>query len=166
MQAALWVFGSAPDKIQAMGTKNEHGMPMDVAINMQFPENAFAQLLIGSEFGGKCNELIVNGTKGYIRVKHPFHAPTEMDVNGSNVTYELPMSDGKYFFNHSVGLAYEAQRVADCIREGRIECPEMTHETSVLLAQLIEEVHKQLGVTFHESHSLLDSIKHKILSSE
>ena len=47
-----------------------------------------------------------------------------------------------------VSIAYAADHVRDCILEGRLESPLITLKETILIAELMETVRKQVGVAY------------------
>ena len=59
------------------------------------------------------------------------------------------LSDKKLNLNFgSYGVADEVETVRKCLVEGRIECPEMTHQDSIYIARIEDELRRQLGVVY------------------
>lgn len=73
-----------------------------------------------------------------------------VDVDGSEQTWPLPK--GKYDFNstNGAGLSYEAEEVRKCIRAGKMESEHVTHNESLLIARIEDEIRKQIGVKYSE----------------
>lgn len=61
-----------------------------------------------------------------------------------------PLPDGKHKFNHhnSAGLRYEAEEVRRCIKAGRLQCEEVSHDESLIIARIEDEIRKQIGVVY------------------
>lgn len=61
-----------------------------------------------------------------------------------------PLPEAKYNFNfiNSCGLRYEADEVRKCIRDGKFESDFVTHNESLLIANIEDEIRKQLGVVY------------------
>lgn len=57
---------------------------------------------------------------------------------------------GKFEFHNSAGLRYEAEEMRRCIKKGLLECPVVTHEQSLIIARIEDEIRRQLGVKFAE----------------
>jgi dihydrodiol dehydrogenase / D-xylose 1-dehydrogenase (NADP) len=55
---------------------------------------------------------------------------------------------GKFNFHNSAGLRYEAEYMRKCINEGLLECDVVTHEESLIIARIQDEIRRQIGVTF------------------
>ena len=54
----------------------------------------------------------------------------------------------KVFYISGYGLGHEAQEVRRCLKEGLTESPLMTHKDSLYLAQIEEQIRKQIGVQY------------------
>ena len=52
------------------------------------------------------------------------------------------------YYGNSTGLRYEAEKVRRCLKEGLKESPVMTHKETLLVANMIEEAMKQIGVVY------------------
>lgn len=61
-----------------------------------------------------------------------------------------PLPEAKYAFNYmnSCGLRYEADEVRKCIRDDKIESDFVTHNESLLIAHIEDEIRKQIGVVY------------------
>lgn len=46
------------------------------------------------------------------------------------------------------GLRYEAEVVRECIRAGKTEIDWMTHNESLMIARIEDEIRRQVGVKF------------------
>lgn len=82
-----------------------------------------------------------------------FWCPTSIvDVDGTEKTWPLP--EGKYEFKHlnSCGLRYEADEVRKCIRDGKTESASVTHNESLLIARIEDEIRKQIGVKYPDDN--------------
>ncbi|XP_059238500.1 trans-1,2-dihydrobenzene-1,2-diol dehydrogenase isoform X3 [Mustela nigripes] len=83
------------------------------------------------------------------QVLEPFWCPTELVVKGEHKEFPLPPTPGKEFnFPNGAGMVYEAKHVRECLRKGLKESPVMPLVESELLADILEEVRKAIGVTF------------------
>ena len=71
--------------------------------------------------------------------------------NGEIVEFPLPKS-GKVDFNfqNSAGLAFEAQHVRHCLIHGLTESPKVSHEETLTIAKIMEEIRKQVGVVYDQ----------------
>lgn len=69
-----------------------------------------------------------------------------METPNGKIEHPLPHCDKKFFFGNSLGLMYEAEHVHKCISEGLLYSPLMTHEESIELSKIMDEVRRNIGV--------------------
>lgn len=91
----------------------------------------------------------IQGTKGEIQVDGPAFRPTayriipqkgEGDVKEKNFTFP---SGGR-------GMYYEADEVARCLRDGKLESDTLPLEESIVMMDVMDEARKQNGLTYPE----------------
>ena len=63
-------------------------------------------------------------------------------------TFKLPESKIPYNFDNSAALAFEANHVRDCLVKGLKESPVLTFAKMTQVAEISDEIRKQLGVSF------------------
>ncbi len=51
-------------------------------------------------------------------------------------------------FDNGSGLRYEAMEVRNCLNSGLLESQIMSHKDSILLATIMEDMKKQIGVQY------------------
>jgi len=88
-------------------------------------------------------ELTVSGTRGHVRMNTMFHRAHTVTValeDGSTRTVDTP-----YLGNGYVHEAMEAQR---CLRAGLLESPGMTHEETLALMRVMDDIRRQIGVAY------------------
>ncbi|THC41137.1 Gfo/Idh/MocA family protein [Massilia sp. Mn16-1_5] len=88
-------------------------------------------------------ELTVSGSRGHIRMNTMFHRARSITValdDGSTRTIATP-----YLGNGYVHEVIEAQR---CWRAGLIESPGMTHEETLALMRVMDEIRRQIGLRY------------------
>jgi predicted dehydrogenase len=91
-------------------------------------------------------ELIVSGTKGYVRLHDRFHNTETFSVvlvdgaSRSERTVNLPRTGN--------GYTHEAQEVGRCIRAGLIESPVMPHEETLALMGVMDDIRAQIGLRY------------------
>jgi len=88
-------------------------------------------------------ELTVSGARGHIRMNTMFHRARSITValdDGSTRTIATP-----YLGNGYVHEVIEAQR---CWRAGLIESPGMTHEETLALMRVMDEIRRQIGLRY------------------
>jgi predicted dehydrogenase len=88
-------------------------------------------------------ELTVSGARGHIRMNTMFHRARSITValdDGSTRTVDTP-----YLGNGYVHEAIEAQR---CFSSGLIESPGMTHDETLALMGVMDEIRRQIGLRY------------------
>ncbi|XP_040313593.1 trans-1,2-dihydrobenzene-1,2-diol dehydrogenase [Herpailurus yagouaroundi] len=149
IQFISMVFGGQkPEKIVAMGRRHETGVDDTVTVLLQYPGGVHSSFTcsITAELS---NVNSVSGTKGMAQILSPCWCPTELVVKGEHKEFALPPAPGKEFnFTHGVGMTYEAKHVRECLRKGLKESPVIPLAESELLADILEEARKAIGVAF------------------
>ncbi|XP_045845112.1 trans-1,2-dihydrobenzene-1,2-diol dehydrogenase [Meles meles] len=149
VQFISMVFGrQKPKKISAMGRLYETGVDDTVSVLLQYPGGLHASFTC-SICAPLSNTASVSGTKGVAQVLEPCWCPTELVVKGEQKEFPLPATPGKELnFPNGAGMVYEANHVRECLRKGLKESPVMPLAESELLADILEEVRKAIGLTF------------------
>ncbi|KAK2583004.1 hypothetical protein KPH14_009049 [Odynerus spinipes] len=149
LQLACMVFNNEmPHTIKASGCLNEEGVDISTSTTLQYKGNRTATVLTHS-LVDMPNEAYISGTKGTIHVPC-FWCPPKVNLPRGTLHKPLPDPKHKLNFINSTGLSYEAAAVRTCLQKGMIEHPHMSHDTSILLATLEDELRKQIGVVYPE----------------
>lgn len=150
----LWAFDDErPEKIVAVGAKNEIGADVWGNITLEF-SNGRKAFLCYSHQDIFPNTAFVGCSNGHILMPESFWCPEKLVLVHGNPRegvkteqIEHPLDDDQvYNFTNSSGLRYEADHVYDCIRNGKLESDNVSHEVSLILAEILQEIRKQLGV--------------------
>lgn len=145
---ALQVFGAeTPLKVSAHGELGTEGVDQHVAVVMEFNGGRLATFAVSGLVKMPCKAEIV-GTKGAITLHPPFHATTCIEMPSGKVDSPLPRGPSRLNFVNSTGMRYEAEEVRRCLREGLLESPRMTHKDSALVAGILDQILKQVGVQY------------------
>lgn len=56
----------------------------------------------------------------------------------------------EFNFHNSCGLRYEAEEVRRCIKAKRLQSDQVSHNESLTIAKIQDEMRQQIGVTFPE----------------
>uniref|UniRef100_H3C7Y3 Trans-1,2-dihydrobenzene-1,2-diol dehydrogenase n=1 Tax=Tetraodon nigroviridis TaxID=99883 RepID=H3C7Y3_TETNG len=150
LQFMCMVFhGEKPESIQAMGTQYESGADKLVVVTLKFSNSRMAVLTWSSALQLR-NEAIIVGTKGTIRIPEHMWCPTALEVNGKETKYPLPEPYLPLNYVNSTGMRYEAEEVRQCLLKGLKESSTMSHADSLLLAELEDEIRRQVGVAYSQ----------------
>jgi len=157
LQIATLVFGSSPSKVVAAGHLNKEGVDESMTCVLTYPSGASAVLSTHSRVF-LSNAVHIDGTLGSVTIHAPFWSPTKITVKKQTgvltsevveeQVYALPQTTDTFNFTNGVGMHYEAAEVRRCLKEGVKESPLMTHEDSISLAVLEDEIRRQLGVHY------------------
>ncbi|KAM4650883.1 trans-1,2-dihydrobenzene-1,2-diol dehydrogenase-like isoform 1-T1 [Discoglossus pictus] len=150
IQFALMAFnGEKPESVAAKGFLYETGVDETVTIILQYPEKRQA-ILTCTIMANLPNQAVISGSKGIIQIPSFMWCPTSIILNGKETKYPLPPTTKSLNFNNSTGLSYEAEHVRQCLLKGLKESPIMSLADSQLLANIMDEVRKQLGVKYSQ----------------
>lgn len=78
-----------------------------------------------------------------------FWCPTSIiDVDGTEKTWPLPEAKYEFKYMNSAGLRYEAEEARKCIRDGKKQSDNVSHNESLVIARIQDEIRKQIGVKY------------------
>ncbi|XP_010877266.1 trans-1,2-dihydrobenzene-1,2-diol dehydrogenase [Esox lucius] len=141
--------GEKPECIQATGVCLDTGVDEGMVVTLKFSRNRMA-VFTCSIAVTLPNEASIIGTKGTIRVPQHMWCPTSLVVNGKETTYPLPDPYLPLNFINSTGMRYEAEEVRQCLLKGLKESPRMSNTDSLLLAEVMDEARRQVGVVYSQ----------------
>ena len=153
--ATMLFGGRRPVKIYAQGHTLPSGVDDLAAITLTYSDGEIAQLTCSISHDMSCDAVIC-GTKGELRLPHPFWCPTRLDAPQAVYEKEIVCKDfplpephlpGNY--PSPTGLRYEAEEVYECVKGGKKESEVMPLEESLVVAEIAEEVLKQLDVIYY-----------------
>ncbi|XP_061567213.1 trans-1,2-dihydrobenzene-1,2-diol dehydrogenase-like [Cololabis saira] len=150
LQFTCMVFnGEKPESIQATGVCFETGVDEAVVVTLKFSRNRMAVFTCsaGVELP---NDAVIAGTKGIIKVPPHMWCPTSLVVNGKETQFPVPEPSLPLNFVNSTGMRYEAEEVRQCLLKGLKESAVMSHADSLLLAELEDEIRRQVGVVYSQ----------------
>ncbi|XP_058485335.1 trans-1,2-dihydrobenzene-1,2-diol dehydrogenase [Solea solea] len=141
--------GEKPESIQATGVCQETGVDETVVVTLKFSKSRFAVFTCSSRIQLP-NDAIIIGTKGTIRVPGHMWCPTSLVVNGEETQYPVPEPHLPLNFINSTGMRYEAEEVRQCLLKGLKQSAVMSHADSLLLAEVEDEIRRQVGVVYDQ----------------
>ncbi|XP_029937023.1 trans-1,2-dihydrobenzene-1,2-diol dehydrogenase-like [Myripristis murdjan] len=150
LQFVFMVYnGERPESIQATGHCLDTGVDGTAVLVLKFSGNRMAVCTCSMTMMLTC-DAVISGTKGTIKVPHHMWCPTTLEVNGKERQFPLPEPGMPLNFTNSTGLRYEAEEVRRCLLQGLKESPGMPWSDSSLLAEVMDEARRQLGVTYDQ----------------
>ncbi|CAL8142790.1 unnamed protein product [Orchesella dallaii] len=145
---SLVMGGQRPEKIIATGTLNEHGVDDGSSTTLIYPNGVTATIVTNGRCKMEC-DACVYGTKGFLKLPNTFWCPTKLITSNGSEDFELPkLKDRVVNGRNGQGLAYEAEEVRRCLSEGLLESSLMTLDESLLIAEIMESIRKQIGVVY------------------
>ncbi|XP_070692990.1 trans-1,2-dihydrobenzene-1,2-diol dehydrogenase [Pempheris klunzingeri] len=141
--------GERPESVQATGVCLDTGVDETVVVSLRFSRNRLATFTCSMRVQ-LSNEAVIVGTKGTIRVPEHMWCPTSLVVNGKETRYPVPEPCLPLNFLLSTGMRYEAEEVRQCLLKGLKQSAVMSHAHSALLAEVEDEVRRQVGVVYSQ----------------
>ena len=73
----------------------------------------------------------------------------KIDEQVKQFDFEIPTgAKYPYNFTNSGGLLFEANHVRKCLKQNLTESPLVTHQDSITIAEIQQEIMKQIGVSY------------------
>jgi len=149
IQCCQWVFQQPPKSITATGKLNKDLVDVEMIGELKYGDNKVGKIKT-SALSQLDNKAIIVGTKGQITLLNCWCPASIIDVDGNEKTWPFPKAKHQFHFLNSCGLRYEADEVRKCIRAGKTESDIVSHDDSLLIARIEDELRKQLGVKYPE----------------
>ena len=131
----------SPAELKAVGSVNEDGVDLNVAMAWRYDSGAIAALTCGLRSQNPWTAS-VSGPEGSLLLPHRFHHP-EYYVRSTAAGEEridVP--------THGLGYHYEAAEVMRALRAGLVECPALPHAATIEILDLLDETRRQIGVSY------------------
>jgi len=129
-----------PNEIVAMSNFYKTGADVQTSMILQY-ENA--QAILHASFVSTSNiKATINGTKGRINLNTLWHEAQSFTLNADNKEEEILLpTKGK-------GFTYEIEECHHCIKENRIESELWSHQNSLELINIVDQVRSQIGLEY------------------
>lgn len=156
---ATMIYGKPPTRVSAMA-EIQNEVDTQVSAVLDYGNGRQLATVAASFYANLPNEALVMGTKGWIRVCAPFHAPNKIVIHiegQDEVVEEFPLPDAlaeigrddfEFHWPNQQGMVYQAQHVHRCIKEKKKESPYMPLDESVLVMGILDKVREQIGVIY------------------
>lgn len=130
-----------PAEVKAVGSLNDDGVDLNVAMAWRYDSGAVAALTCGLR---SQNPWVasVSGPDGNLQLPHRFHHP-EYYVRTTAAGAERIAVPA-----HGRGYHYEAAEVVRALRQGLIEVPALPHAGTLEILELLDETRSQIGVRY------------------
>ncbi|GAB1863403.1 Trans-1,2-dihydrobenzene-1,2-diol dehydrogenase [Camponotus japonicus] len=136
-----------PTDIQVFETNRQNSYKVVITVVIFYEGMRTAKILIHN-LSHLPNQARIFGNNGIMRVPQ-FWLPTKVEVSNRPAPLSFPVLQSNInepFYGSSYPC--EVTDVLTCIRHDLIENPKMTHDTSLLLAKLKDEICKQLDIVY------------------
>jgi len=134
-----------PDSIEATMSPSPAGIDEQIAILFKYKNGAMAQLF-SSFLTNLPIQAEINGTEGCVTVTTRFYEPSATvqlyrQLPGEKEIINVPKEAG-------FGYQYEARHVNECLKNGLIESPVMTHADTLLLMEVLDSIRIKAGLKY------------------
>jgi len=136
-----WVFRKPPQTITAVGQIGETGIDETVSTIMSYENGAFAQFTCSFQ-AQMLNQFVITGTNGIIIVHSNFWESSQASLikNGKTRTVKKPLMIN--------GFEYQIEAAMRAIREGAIDCPQMTQADTLANMRIMDTIRQQIGLQY------------------
>jgi predicted dehydrogenase len=112
-----------------------------LSVILEYENNLISQFTC-TTMSRTTNDFNIYGTEGAIRIHPGFWDSTGATLikEGTEVSVSRP-----YRVN---GFEYEIEEAMRCIREGRLESPEMTHQHTLANLGVMDQIRDQIGLRY------------------
>lgn len=138
-------FLGRPNTVKATGRRYANGVDAAASVSLGFHSGATASVTYALDSHGP-GRMVIFGTNGWIEIEPRFHHPTTISVHRTGVLpriIETPVS-GR-------GYAHELIEATECIRAGATESERMPLSATIEVAEMMDAVLSQLGVSHSEA---------------
>ncbi|WP_310559635.1 Gfo/Idh/MocA family oxidoreductase [Flavobacterium sp.] len=135
-----YVVLGIPTEILAKSNFHKTGADLQTSMILQY-ENA--QAILHSSFVSTYNvKATISGTKGKINLNTPWHQAQSCTLTVDNQEEEILLpTKGK-------GFTYEIEECHQCLYENRIESSIWSHQNSLDLIKIVDQVRNQIGLEY------------------
>lgn len=154
-----WAIGPAQPEFQATSGKLDEKTGVDVFGNIALRYQGDVSAVVS--WSGLCTtpeELVVSGTKGYLKILGPAHVPQKAIVAKKKdrlfeeevIEYKWPENpEGTWFnFPGSIQFVHEIVACEEAITAGKPYCDDYTWEESVITAKIMDKARQDLGLKY------------------
>ena len=123
------------------------GVDESASVTMLYSGNRIAHISFSSACSKFAPTYIV-GEKGCIQIPNHSWCPTELIVNGEKYTIPLPPVNTQ--FDNGIGIKFEVEAVRQAIASGLKQHPEVSHDHSRLIMDIVSSAVNRLGSCHEE----------------
>ncbi|MBP1222711.1 Gfo/Idh/MocA family protein [Flavobacterium sp. 1355] len=135
-----YIILGIPQEIIAKSTYHTSGVDLQTSMILQYES---AQAVLHAGFVSESDmKATISGTKGRIELNSPWFMADGYSLfkNNQEAVFKLP--------NLGKGYAHEAVECHNCIRNNTIESKQWSHQNSLDLSKIVDEIKNQIGLEF------------------
>lgn len=139
---AAMIFGTDIEKIQSACTYTDTGVDEQETMTLVYKDGKVA-VLSATMLASTDRQGIISGTEGYIIVENinNYESLTVYNTKHEKVnSYKRPKQIS--------GYEYEVEACVRALKEGWIQCPEMPHEESIKMMEMMDSLRKEWKITY------------------
>jgi len=135
-----YILLGIPKEIMAKSICHKNGIDLQTSMILQY-ENA-QSVLHASIISESDMKATISGTQGHIQLNSPWYIADGYSVSKNNIeeTFSLP--------NLGIGYTHEAIECHNCIRNNQIESKLWSHQNSLDLSKIVEDIKNKIGLEF------------------
>jgi dihydrodiol dehydrogenase / D-xylose 1-dehydrogenase (NADP) len=136
-----WVFQKSPQSITAAGQIGETGVDESVSAILSFGNGA-AALFTCSFRAPMLNQIVITGNRGIIIIHPRFveASRASLSKDGKTRTIQKPLETN--------GFEFEIKASMRAIRDGALDCPQMTQIDTLDNMRTMDAIRQQIGLQF------------------
>lgn len=139
---ALFLFGR-PDEVYGQAVLGSTGVDESMTATLKYADGRIASCLATGRAETPC-EAVIAGSKGYMRIHRNFwrseHITIQRRDRSETQEISLPLQGN--------GYNYELVHTQDCIRDGLLESPVMSWQSSIDLMDMMDTLRKSWGLRY------------------
>jgi predicted dehydrogenase len=139
---AFIVFGEAPEKIQSSAIMDTTGVDERSSYLFEYSDGRIASLSSGYTQSAPW-EALISGSEGYIRIPQ-FFAAQGFSVHKD----EQEPQTHSYPFGVNENFSFEIQHMQDCIQQGLLQSPILSHGESLQVMETMDILRGQWGLRY------------------
>ena len=138
---AQWVFHKPPQTITAISQIGETGIDETDSVIMSYENGALAQFTCSFQ-AQMLNQFVITGTNGIIIVHSNFWEASQASLikNGKTQTIKRRLEIN--------GFEYEINASMRAIKEGALDCPQMTQADTLTNIRTLDTIRQQIGLRY------------------
>jgi len=135
-----YILLGIPKEIMAKSIYHKNGIDLQTSMILQY-ENA-QSVLHASIISESDMKATISGTQGHIQLNSPWYIADGYSVSKNNKEETFSLT------NLGIGYTHEAIECHNCIRNNQIESKLWSHQNSLDLSKIVEDIKNKIGLEF------------------